>query len=51
MSSQHPASYKAAQISEKGGKFEVVDVAWKDPAEGEIVVKVLASGVWYVLQS
>ncbi|GAA5936274.1 uncharacterized protein JCM15063_002766 [Sporobolomyces koalae] len=44
-SEQHPSSYKAAQIKEKGGKFEIVSVDWKEPKEGQVVVKVLASGV------
>ncbi|EIN13807.1 GroES-like protein [Punctularia strigosozonata HHB-11173 SS5] len=43
--SSHPQTYKAAQIKEKEGPFELVDVQWKDPKDGEIVVKVLACGV------
>lgn len=41
----HPKTYRAAHIEEVGGKFKLVDVAWKDPAEGHIVVKTLACGV------
>ncbi|GAA5864447.1 hypothetical protein JCM8547_005824 [Rhodosporidiobolus lusitaniae] len=40
-----PQQYKAAQIQEKGGKFVLVDVPYKSPEEGRVVVKVLASGV------
>lgn len=40
-----PATYKAAQIQAAGESFKIVDVDWKDPAPGQIVVKVLASGV------
>jgi len=43
--SNYPKTYKAAQIKEKGGKFQLVDVDWKEPKEGQVVVKVLASGV------
>ncbi|GAA5906286.1 alcohol dehydrogenase [Sporobolomyces salmoneus] len=41
----HPKTFKAAQITEKGGKFKIVNVAWKDPQRGQVVVKVQASGV------
>ncbi|GAA5982881.1 hypothetical protein JCM5350_001539 [Sporobolomyces pararoseus] len=40
-----PKTYKAAQIQEKGGKFKLVDVEWKNPERGQVVVKMLASGV------
>ncbi|GAA5878384.1 hypothetical protein JCM3774_002819 [Rhodotorula dairenensis] len=40
-----PQSYKAAVISEKGGKFEIKDIEYKKPEEGQIAIKVLASGV------
>ncbi|ORY50681.1 chaperonin 10-like protein [Leucosporidium creatinivorum] len=40
-----PATYKAAQIQAAGETFKIVDVDWKDPQPGQIVVKVLASGV------
>lgn len=45
MSFKHPATYKAAQISVKGGPFEIVDVLWKEPAAAHVVVKTLACGV------
>ncbi|GAA6038320.1 hypothetical protein JCM8097_003942 [Rhodosporidiobolus ruineniae] len=40
-----PQRYKAAQIQEKEGKFEIVEVPYKSPEDGHVVVKVLASGV------
>lgn len=40
-----PHKYRAAVISEQGGKLEVKEVDYKKPEEGQIVVKVLASGV------
>ncbi|GAA5901798.1 hypothetical protein JCM5296_002076 [Sporobolomyces johnsonii] len=40
-----PKTYKAAQISAKSGPFEIVERDLKQPQEGEILVKVLASGV------
>ncbi|GAA6016852.1 hypothetical protein JCM10207_003273 [Rhodosporidiobolus poonsookiae] len=40
-----PKTYKAAQVKEKGGKLELVDIEYKAPGPGQIVVKVLASGV------
>ena len=46
MSSQQtdlPKSFKAAQIHEKGGKFQLVDVDWKNPERGQVVVKVSPS--------
>ncbi|KAK4705584.1 molecular chaperone GrpE, partial [Phenoliferia sp. Uapishka_3] len=43
--SSHPTSYKAAQVSEKGGAFKIVDIAWKEPEAGQVVVKTLACGV------
>ncbi|KZT12826.1 GroES-like protein [Laetiporus sulphureus 93-53] len=44
-SASHPATYKAYAFLEKGGNLEPIDVKWKDPQPGEIVVKVLACGV------
>ncbi|GAA5886569.1 hypothetical protein JCM16303_006612 [Sporobolomyces ruberrimus] len=44
-SNSFPSTFKAAQIHEKGGKFQLVDVDWKEPKAGQVVVKVLASGV------
>ncbi|GAA5847075.1 hypothetical protein JCM9279_002678 [Rhodotorula babjevae] len=43
--SNAPKTYKAAVITKAGGKFEIQDVEYKKPQKGEIVVKVLASGV------
>ncbi|KAM0756141.1 GroES-like protein [Meredithblackwellia eburnea MCA 4105] len=45
MTSDHPATYKAAQIKEKDAKFEIVDIPWKEPEQGQIVIKTLACGV------
>ena len=41
----HPDSYTAWAILERGGELQKITVPWKDPAENEIVVKVLACGV------
>ncbi|SCV73480.1 BQ2448_7406 [Microbotryum intermedium] len=43
--SDHPKTYRAAQISQKGGKFEIVNKDWKDPEPGHVVVKVEACGI------
>ncbi|GAA5821016.1 hypothetical protein JCM3770_004472 [Rhodotorula araucariae] len=42
-----PKTYKAAVITEAGAKppFKIQDIEYKSPKEGQIVVKVLASGV------
>ncbi|GAA5936395.1 hypothetical protein JCM1841_002927 [Sporobolomyces salmonicolor] len=40
-----PKTYKAAQISAKSAPFEIVERELKQPQEGQILVKVLASGV------
>ena len=42
---QHPTSYTAYAILQDGGKLEKIEVKWKYPSAGEIVVKVLACGV------
>ena len=41
----HPDSYAAYAFTKKGGKLEKLTLPWKDPQQGEIVVKVLACGV------
>ncbi|KAI0916040.1 hypothetical protein AcV5_003487 [Taiwanofungus camphoratus] len=41
----HPKTYKAYAFLEKGGDLHPIDVKWKDPQVGEIVIKVLACGV------
>ncbi|KZT02816.1 GroES-like protein [Laetiporus sulphureus 93-53] len=41
----HPKTYKAYGFTEKGGPLEQIIFDWKDPQQGEIVVKVLACGV------
>ena len=43
--SNNPESYTAYAFTEKNGKLEKISVPWKDPEQGEIVVKVLACGV------
>ncbi|GAA5821740.1 hypothetical protein JCM11251_001001 [Rhodosporidiobolus azoricus] len=40
-----PKTYKAAFIEKANGPFVIKDVEYKSPKEGQIVVKVLASGV------
>lgn len=44
-SAPHPDTYKAYAFLEKGGDLKPIDVTWRDPQSGEIVVKVLACGV------
>ena len=41
----HPATYIAYRIEELGGNLKKAEVAWSDPKDGQIVVKVLACGV------
>ncbi|KAM5541041.1 hypothetical protein V8D89_005352 [Ganoderma adspersum] len=41
----HPDTYTAYAFFEKGGELQKVTVPWRDPEEGEVVVKVLACGV------
>lgn len=41
----HPDSYTAYAFTEQGGPLQKVTVPWKDPREGEVVVKVIACGV------
>ena len=42
---QFPTSYIAYAITERGGKLQKIEVPWKYPRAGEIVVRVLACGV------
>ncbi|KAK4048966.1 hypothetical protein OIO90_005601 [Microbotryomycetes sp. JL221] len=44
MASSHPATYRVA-IKADNNKFEIQERQWKDPERGQVVVKVLASGV------
>ena len=41
----HPQKYTAYAFTQVGGSLQKVEVDWKDPKEGEVVVKVLACGV------
>ncbi|EJF61431.1 GroES-like protein, partial [Dichomitus squalens LYAD-421 SS1] len=41
----HPNSYTAYAFTEKHGSLQKITVPWRDPEEGEIVVKVIACGV------
>jgi D-arabinose 1-dehydrogenase-like Zn-dependent alcohol dehydrogenase len=41
----HPTTYRAAQISTVGGKFEIVIKQWHDPLPGQVILKVEACGV------
>lgn len=43
--SNNPDNYTAYAFIEKGGKLQKITVPWKDPEQGEVVVKVLACGV------
>ncbi|OCH95672.1 GroES-like protein [Obba rivulosa] len=44
-SADHPETYKAFAFTEKGGQLQEMQVEWKDPKPGEIVVRILACGV------
>ncbi|TBU55583.1 GroES-like protein [Dichomitus squalens] len=44
-SSNHPESYTAYAFTEKGGELSRITVPWKDPKDGQVVVKVIACGV------
>lgn len=41
----HPTSYTAWSFNERGGSLSRIHVQWKDPADGEVVLKVLACGI------
>ena len=41
----HSDTYTAYAFLEKGGELQKVSIPWRDPEEGEVVVKVLACGV------
>ncbi|KAI0070919.1 GroES-like protein [Panus rudis PR-1116 ss-1] len=41
----NPETYTGYAFKQKGGKLEKVTFDWKDPQDGEVVVKVLACGV------
>ncbi|KII93729.1 hypothetical protein PLICRDRAFT_49750 [Plicaturopsis crispa FD-325 SS-3] len=45
MSFTAPKTYKAMAVKARGGRFELVDMPWKEPQAGQVVVKVLACGV------
>jgi len=42
---EHPNEFRAARIPQQGGEIELQTVPWRDPAEGEVVVKVIACGI------
>lgn len=41
----HPETYTAYRWEEVNGSLKKVQLAWNDPAPGQVVVKVLACGV------
>ncbi|KDQ64324.1 hypothetical protein JAAARDRAFT_27950 [Jaapia argillacea MUCL 33604] len=43
--STQPKTYKAAVVTKAHAPFELLDIPWKDPQQGQVVVKVLACGV------
>ncbi len=45
MAPQIPRTHKAAMFKEKGGPIVIEEIETKQPAEGEVLVKVLACGV------
>ena len=44
-SSEHPSSFTAWAFTERSETLTRLTVPWKDPAEGQLVIKVLACGV------
>lgn len=44
-SQDHPDSYTAYAILERGGALTKITIPWKDPQAGEVVVKVIACGI------
>jgi D-arabinose 1-dehydrogenase-like Zn-dependent alcohol dehydrogenase len=42
---EHPNEFRAAQFTQAGEDLEITQIPWRDPAEGEVVVKVIACGV------
>ena len=45
MTSTFPKTHKAAIFKEKGGPLVIDQVETKQPVEGEVLIKVLATGV------
>jgi D-arabinose 1-dehydrogenase-like Zn-dependent alcohol dehydrogenase len=45
MSFTPPEKYIAYGFTEKGGNLQRLEIPWKDPAAGEVVLKVIACGV------
>ncbi|GAA5932080.1 hypothetical protein JCM1841_006859 [Sporobolomyces salmonicolor] len=45
MENKHPKEYDAALFPKAGEPLEIRRVKWVDPAQGEVVIKVLACGV------
>ena len=45
MTSSIPKTHKAAVFKEKGGPLVVEQVETKQPVEGEVLIKVLATGI------
>ncbi|GAA5941747.1 hypothetical protein JCM1841_002059 [Sporobolomyces salmonicolor] len=44
-SANHPSQYRAAQFTKEGGLLEVKTVEWKNPREGELVIRTHACGL------
>lgn len=42
---EHPNEFRAARIPQQGGEIELQTIPWRDPVEGEVVVKVIACGI------
>ena len=40
-----PQKYTVYRFEEKNGQLKKAEVAWKNPSDGQVVVKVLACGV------
>ncbi|GAA5860721.1 hypothetical protein JCM1840_001942 [Sporobolomyces johnsonii] len=45
MEHKHPKEYEAAQFRRQGEPLEIRRVKWVEPAQGEVVIRVLACGV------
>lgn len=52
-STDHPDSFTAWAFTERSEVLTKITLPWKDPAEGQLVIKVLACGVCgtYVLSN
>ncbi|GAA5860791.1 hypothetical protein JCM1840_001969 [Sporobolomyces johnsonii] len=45
MTTSHPNQFRAAQFTREGGRLEIKTVQWRDPREGEVVIRTHACGI------